>query len=111
MNSTRAAEALVLDNLLDAHWVSVGALPLEVPYVTKLVLVGWLTPVTDLLTRPWNTLPTVCSGPEIGIPAEVEIDSLIVLVEKPVGAPKAEAFARTFVIRRVRVGVMLVPLV
>jgi hypothetical protein len=102
---------LVLDKLFEEHWVSVGAPPEEVPNMLKPVVDGWLTPVTALETRPVNTLPTVWSGPEIGIPAEVEIDSLMVLVEKPVGAPSAEAFARTFVIRKVRVGVTLVPFV
>jgi hypothetical protein len=102
---------LVLDKLFEEHWVRVGAPPDTVPKVVKEGVDGAATPLTDLDTRPVNTLPTVWSGPEIGIPAEVEIDSLMVLVEKPVGAPSAEAFARTFVIRKVRVGVTLVPFV
>jgi hypothetical protein len=104
--STRTEVAeLELLKLFEEHWVSVGAPPLEYarPAATlpeMLVLV----PPTDLDTRPVRTFATVWDGFEIVKPAEVEMNSVMVVDEKPVGAPRAEALARTSVIRRVRVG-------
>ena len=63
-----------------------------------------LAPPTLFETKPVRTFATVCEGFEIVKPAEVEMNSVTVVEEKPVGAPRAEAFARTSVIRRVRVG-------
>jgi hypothetical protein len=58
--STKAADALELDKLLDEHWVRVGAEPLVLPRGKLAVLeTVLLKPVTDLETKPVKTLPTV----------------------------------------------------
>ncbi len=56
--------------------------------------------MTTLFAKPFTTFAKVTSGLVMGIPAEVEIDSLIAA-----DGPRADAFARRFVMRRVNVGV------